>query len=103
MQMTLEPETENGMAKAIAAEMTKQAMPVLREMIRQAVADQMPTPPAMNRGELAKRLRTSNSTRGMAKADLDRLADEVLPSYHIGSERRWDRRAVDKFLENYSE
>lgn len=103
MQTVMEPQADSDMVKAIAAEMVKQAVPILRDMIREAVADRMPTQPAMNRGELAKRLRTSNKTRGMAKADLDRLADEVLPSYRIGTERRWDRGAVDKFLRDYTE
>lgn len=96
---TIDLGTDETLAKLIAKELVKQAMPQIAEMVQYQVGEAMPRR-GLTRGELAQRLHMSNASKGQAKEDFDRIA-AMIPSYPVGSERRYDSGAVDKFMETY--
>lgn len=97
MAVKLPEDAENAFVKAVAAEVVKQAMPVMVELARAAVQDETPSY-GLTQAEVAKKLRMTVGTE-----DFHRMAYEVLPHYWAGGQARWNSRAIDKCLEDYSE
>lgn len=97
MAIKVPADTEDSFISLMATQTAELVLPTMQEMIRQRVQAELPSA-GMNQGELAERL-----GYGVKNPEFIRLAYQVLPRYGAGKSTRWDRHAVDKFLEDYSE
>ena len=107
MDLAVKVDQDDRLAALIAEHLADIIKPTIQVMVNKAVEEALPGH-GMNQGELSKKLKLSVGTDAF-----QRIAyDAGMPRYRSGSDGtkksdktndRWYSKAVDKFMENYTE
>lgn len=107
MDLAVKVDEDDKLAELIAGHLADVLKPMIQVMVNKAVEDALPGH-GLNQGELSKKLKLTVGTDAF-----ERVAYESgLPRYRAGSDGtkksnksadRWYSKAVDKFMETYTE
>lgn len=98
MDVAVKVNEDEKFAAMVAAHLADSLKPVIQDMVNKAVEDAMPGR-GLTQRELSRQLHLAVGTEAF-----DRIAYGVgMPRYRTGTKDRWYSKAVDKFMETYTE